>query len=184
MNNKDKVIYDLCGGTRAWSKPYKDAGYDVRVITLPDYDIRKYILPFPHFAYGILFAPPCTVWANSGARWWKDRTPNEILEAVEVLMAGIRIIWETGPIFWAIENPVGKMRKLLGEPRLIFNPCDYGDNYTKKTLLWGKFNIPWMHKVEPTEGSKMHRLPPGEKRTEIRSITPQGFAQAFYEANK
>lgn len=35
MNNKDKIILDLCGGTGSWSKPYKDAGYDVRVITLP-----------------------------------------------------------------------------------------------------------------------------------------------------
>ena len=25
--NKDKIILDLCGGTGAWSRPYKDAGY-------------------------------------------------------------------------------------------------------------------------------------------------------------
>ncbi len=30
------IILDLCGGTGSWSKPYKDAGYDVRVITLPE----------------------------------------------------------------------------------------------------------------------------------------------------
>ena len=30
-----KIILDLCGGTGSWSKPYRDAGYDVRVITLP-----------------------------------------------------------------------------------------------------------------------------------------------------
>ena len=35
----NKIILDLCGGTGAWSKPYRDAGYDVRVITLPHYDI-------------------------------------------------------------------------------------------------------------------------------------------------
>lgn len=34
-----KIILDLCGGTGAWSQPYAEAGYDVRVITLPDYDI-------------------------------------------------------------------------------------------------------------------------------------------------
>ena len=28
---QDKIILDLCGGTGAWSKPYKDAGYDVRL---------------------------------------------------------------------------------------------------------------------------------------------------------
>ena len=40
--NKDKIILDLCGGTAAWSNPYKKAGYDVRVITLPEYDVREY----------------------------------------------------------------------------------------------------------------------------------------------
>ena len=34
-----KLILDLCGGTGSWSKPYKEAGYDVRVITLPHYDL-------------------------------------------------------------------------------------------------------------------------------------------------
>ena len=32
--NKSKIILDLCGGSGAWSKPYKDAGYDVRIIDL------------------------------------------------------------------------------------------------------------------------------------------------------
>jgi len=27
-----KIILDLCGGTGSWSKPYKDNGYDVRII--------------------------------------------------------------------------------------------------------------------------------------------------------
>ena len=29
-NKEKKIILDLCGGTGSWSKPYKDAGYDVR----------------------------------------------------------------------------------------------------------------------------------------------------------
>lgn len=39
MNNKDKIILDLCGGTGSWSKPYRDNGYEVRVATLPDFDV-------------------------------------------------------------------------------------------------------------------------------------------------
>lgn len=34
-----KLILDLCGGTGSWSKPYRDNGYDVRVITLPRYNL-------------------------------------------------------------------------------------------------------------------------------------------------
>lgn len=56
--NSDKIILDLCGGTGSWSRPYVDAGYDVRVITLPEYDVRTY--KPPEFVYGILAAPPCT----------------------------------------------------------------------------------------------------------------------------
>jgi hypothetical protein len=40
-----RIILDLCGGTGSWSKPYQEAGYDVRIITLPDYDVRTYIPP-------------------------------------------------------------------------------------------------------------------------------------------
>lgn len=45
MKNSDKIILDLCGGTGAWSKPYKLAGYDVRVITAPEYDVKTYTPP-------------------------------------------------------------------------------------------------------------------------------------------
>ena len=27
--NENKIILDLCGGTGAWSNPYKENGYDV-----------------------------------------------------------------------------------------------------------------------------------------------------------
>lgn len=41
----DKIILDLCGGSGSWSRPYKEAGYDVRLITLPDYDVLDYTPP-------------------------------------------------------------------------------------------------------------------------------------------
>ena len=57
MENGKKVILDLCGGTGSWSNPYKNAGYDVRLVTLPENDVRDYIPP--KNVYGILAAPPC-----------------------------------------------------------------------------------------------------------------------------
>jgi hypothetical protein len=42
LKNEDKIILDLCGGTGAWSRPYLEVGYDVRNITLPEYDVRLY----------------------------------------------------------------------------------------------------------------------------------------------
>jgi len=191
----NKIILDPCGATGSWSKPYKDAGYDVRVITLPNNDIRTYTPP--NNVYGILFAPPCTEFAISGARWWKDKDPKLLEEALEVFDAGMRMITMCNPHFWAIENPVGRLKRLryevLGEPRLIFHPFEYGDAYSKRTLIWGKFNIPEKNEVKPEYmvSKKGYRYSPiarwfpnRETRQRVRSITPPGFAKAFYEANK
>ena len=41
MDNSNKIILDLCGGTGSWSRPYKEAGYTVHVLTLPSYDVTK-----------------------------------------------------------------------------------------------------------------------------------------------
>lgn len=55
MDNSDKIILDLCGGTGSWSRYYKESGYDVRLITLPEYDVLTY--DPPGNVYGILAAP-------------------------------------------------------------------------------------------------------------------------------
>lgn len=66
---------------------------------------------------------------------------------------------------------------------MTFDPCDYGDPYTKKTLLWGNFNRPAKQPVEPTMGSLIIKLSPSPDRARMRSATPPGFARAFFEAN-
>lgn len=178
------IILDLCGGTGAWSNPYREAGYDVRLITLPDNDVRKY--EPPSNVHGILAAPPCTEFAVSGARWWTGKDPDLLAEALEVFDAVLNIIRVTNPIWWALENPIGRLRRLrpnLGEPTLVFNPCDYGDAYRKKTQVWGKFNLPELNPVEPVLKSPIHYMAPGPERQKNRSITPAGFAKAFFEAN-
>ena len=178
-----KIILDLCGGTGAWSKPYKKAGYDVRVITLPKYDVRTY--KPPKNVYGILAAIPCDDFAVSGARWFKEKDKNgSTIESLGVAISCLNTIAKCQPKFWAVEQPISRLSRWLGKARLIFNPCDYGDPYTKKTCLYGNFNIPKKNPVEPTEGSKMHLTAPSARRKEIRGITPAGFAQAFFEANK
>jgi len=185
--NETKIILDLCGGTGAWSKPYKDAGYDVRVITLPANDVRlfKYI----GNVYGILAAPPCTDFSGSGAQYWKTKdVDGRTLSSLSMIDACMRITAVSNPVFWCLENPVGRLKKWLGPPAMYFNPCDYGDPYTKKTCLWGEFNIPRKNPVEPervcNQGSWLMKLGgKSEKTKRLRSITPPGFAKAFFEAN-
>lgn len=182
--NHSKIILDLCGGTGSWSKPYTENGYDVRLLSLPT-DIRLIYTYEEHFAqrvYGILAAPPCTVFANSGVQWY--RSPEEMIEGISILDACIRFVHVLRPHFWALENPIGKVTRFLGPPRYKFDPCDHGDPYTKKTYIWGNFNIPSRNPISPTGKNPIHYAPPNDKRQELRSITPAGFAQAFYEANQ
>jgi len=149
MKNKDKIILDLCGGTGAWSKPYRDNGYTVINVTLPDYDVRTY-KPLDN-VYGILAAPPCTHLAVSGARWFAEKGQNALFEALAIVDACMRIILISHPKFWCLENPIGRLVNYLGKPKMYFHPCDYGDPWTKKTCLWGQFNIPKKQPVEPVK---------------------------------
>jgi len=199
--NKNKIILDLCGGTGAWSKPYRDAGYDVRLITLPEQDTRLYI-PSDNI-YGILAAPPCTMFAISGVRW--KRTNKQMIEALSVVDACLRIIHFSKPDFWALENPVGTLRRYIGKWKYTFQPYEYGDPWTKRTCMWGNHNMPVKKPVKPvglwtggTPSGKLgivdhpeylppdwiHKLPPSKDRAILRSVTPPGFAQAFFKANQ
>ena len=194
----DKVILDLCGGTGAWSKPYQDNGYTIVNVSLPDDDVREYV-PNEEIllsVYGILAAPPCTMFSLARTT---AKTPRSFKQGMEIVIACLEIIWEiryAHPLaFWCLENPMGYLRQFLGKPVFTFDPCDFGDSYTKKTDLWGYFNIPTKKPIELTPMEKYlcsqnNRLLPvisdinGSKQSARRAITPAGFAQAFYEANK
>lgn len=189
---QDKVILDLCGGTGSWSKPYREAGYDVRLVTLPDQDVRDYIPPDD--VHGILAAPPCTEF--SLARNGHPDIPRNFIKGMEAVNASIRIVWRCSPVFWALENPVGYLSRFLGRARYFFHPWYFGDPWTKKTALWGQFNIPISKYNKKTDvmsedeiiRCKENRKPQdcgtAEEKAFKRAITPIGFAKAFYEANK
>lgn len=196
----NKIILDLCGGTGSWSKPYKDAGYDVRVITLPEYDVFTYEPP-REVVYGILAAPTCTMFSLARTT---AKTPRDFAEGMKLVQRCLDIIWKcrvNGELkFWALENPQGFLRQFLGKPYMTFDPSDYGDSYTKKTDLWGYFNKPKTNKRELTadeiercrvnkrvlpELPENYVLPDGwNKGAARRSMTSEYFAQAFYESNK
>ena len=183
-----KIILDLCGGTGAWSRPYAEAGYDVRVIGLPE-DVRLLRLQ-PVQVHGILAAPPCTYFCRM--RMCRGRPSDEqFMEGLSVVDACLRAVSIYRPKWWALENPQGYLRQWLGEPQLKFHPCDYGDPWTKRTWVWGNFTLPAKNPVKATAGAwirkhaKSGRLKqPGIARNAVeRSTTPPGFARAFFKAN-
>jgi len=182
--NGPKVIYDLCGGTGAWSAPYAEAGYDVIIVDVVyDLDVRL-LEPPGRQVYGVLAAPPCTHLCIGGSRWWNTKGESALLEGLSTVDACLRFITATRPRFWALENPVGRLRRYLGSPSLIFNPCDYGDYHTKKTCLWGEFNEPEENRVFAFDSRRTQHVPGGKDQSKIRSITPAGFAREFFKANR
>ena len=206
--NSGKIILDLCGGSGAWSRPYRQAGYDVRVITLPEYDVLTYSPP--ENVYGILAAPPCTEFslAKNGSRRTRD-----LAAGMETVEACLRIIWQCrlagGLKFWALENPVGFLRQFLGIPHYTFFQWWFGDRGIKRTDLWGYFREPkrtvWERPDDPyfikqyssgkknqfawsapecPEWAESYIRSQPDRRAALRAITPPGFAQAFFRANR
>ena len=176
-----KIILDLCSGTSAWSAPYKEAGYDVRNITLPDYDVRLY--KPPENVYGILAAPPCTYFCQM--RMCRGRpTDEQFAQGLSIVDACLRIVLVCKPKFWALENPQGYLKQWLGEPAYIFQPYEFGHNYSKKTWLWGNFFPPFKKFTYSSHKKRVICNLTGKNRQEKRSITPSGFALAFFESNR
>src|SRR6266513_1715821 len=181
-----KIILDLCGGTGAWGRPYAQAGYDVRIITLPDYDVRTYIPP--KNVHGILAAPPCTEFSFAKHFHGKGKYKHNFKAGMEIVNACLNIVKQVNPVWWVLENPRGYLRRFLGVPVLTFDPWEYGDPYKKKTDLWGNFQIPVRCPVKPSplkfsmwRSKDIHPEYYGIlTRTERRAITPAGFAKAFY----
>ena len=159
-------LFDYSGN---WALPYAENGHNVIL-----WDIKHTTDLFQYFSNvndactdyfyehifdnfesvdGILAAPPCTDFAVSGAQYWKQKDENgQTKKSLELVYQVLRIVDLCQPQFWAMENPVGRLTKLipyLGKP-WYFQPYWYGDPYSKKTGLWGNFNKPEKcNEVEP-----------------------------------
>lgn len=202
MNNSDKIVLSLFDTSGEWSKPWEEAGYQVYRFDIQDNpelgDVNNFNVEFFNEWFGdfygqdvfaILAACPCTDFARSGCRHFSSKDlDGRTMASVELVHQTLRLIEYYKPALWAIENPVGRIEKLGGLPswRLSFDPCHVGDPYTKKTLIWGRFNadLP-VAPVEPIEGSKMHIKYGGRSLAtkNARSVTPEGFAYSFFMAN-
>lgn len=199
------TILHLCADTGSDSKPWKDAGYNV-ILVGSKIGVENYYPPKD--VYGVIANPVCTDFSTA-------RTGGKArdMEAGMFLVRECqRIIKEANPTFWVIENPAkGALKQILGSPTYEYEPWWYGSPWTKKTALWGKFNIPprtytkwedvpklplptYQGRQKPSL-AKLHKsayhlipefqhLPVPESDMEFRSLCSQKFAQAFYQSNK
>jgi len=197
MDNSNKIILHLCADIGSDSTPYKEAGYDVRLIG-KEIGVENYSPPKD--VYGIIANPPCTQFSFART---KIKSPRDLRFGMSTVYHCLRIIWEcqydtattakkTSLKFWMLENPFGLLRRFLGNPALIYHPYEFGDNYKKRTCVWGFFKIPTKRPIL-CDKPKFDRLLNHEihykgnehlTRTERRSICSPGFAKAFFNANK
>jgi hypothetical protein len=175
------LIWDLCGGTGAWSAPYREAGYCVEVYDLANGRDVRLLRRTRAGVHGILAAPMCTKFSYARNRY--PPTDAELLEALSLVDACIRIAYaqRNGLAWWALENPINKLLRYLGPPVLWFRQWEYGDAGEKPTGIWGQFTPPPKH---PTPRRKPSTFGTQYANAEPRdAITPPHFARAFFEAN-
>jgi hypothetical protein len=196
------TVISLCDMTGNMVEPWLDAGYKAITVDLQDnhsaHPRRNHfvadVTALPHKLISdpvAVFAfPPCTNVAVSGARWFKEKGLDGLLEALSILNACKKICEASGAP-WMIENPVSTFSTYWREPDYTFHPSDFtgfelGDNYTKKTCLWtgNGFVMPDRFMAATDEpDDRIHKAPPGAGRANFRSATPIGFAKAVYFAN-
>ena len=202
MVNK-KIILHLCAGVGSDSKPYRDHGYDVCLV---DKKIGVENYAPPQNVHGVIANPPCTEF--SIAKCYR-RNPEKGMFLVQKCL---EIIELCSPTFWVMENPAtGKLKDFLGAPLMVYQPWEFGSPWTKKTALWGEFNVPRKiyKKWDDVPKNDNLYIRPGRKKPSLaflhksaikyieefkdfeveddmsfRSLCSQKFAYAFFDVNK
>jgi len=141
---------DLFSGLGGFSEAFINRGHDVLRI---DNDNRFKDIPYTTIkdvgtltstelqgAYIILASPPCTHFSVASVyRHWPKGVPTKAtLKQINLVKYTIKIIKEAKPKYWIMENPIGKLRKVIGTPPLTVYMCAWGKKAKKPTDLWGQ----------------------------------------------
>lgn len=135
---------------------------DVRDVLYDDWDL-------------MVAHPPCTHLAVSGARWFKDKLPEQA-EALEF----VRLLLEAPIARIALENPVSIISSRIRKPDQTIQPWQFGHGEVKRTCLWLK-NLPPLQPTDVVDGRepRVHMMPPGPDRWKERSRTFAGIGAAM-----
>lgn len=202
---KAVAYYDKTGNIL---KPWRDAGYECWSIDIAHKASNKtvdgirqiywdlstpWLPPFERNEIAAFFAfPPCTHVSCSGARWFKGKGLRALAWSINLFATAAEFAdWSEAP--YLLENPMTTMSTYWRKPDYKFHPWQYTehcreDNYTKDTWLWtGNGFVMPKPCPDLTLGdpdNRIHAAPPGDKRADIRSVTPMGFAKAVFLANR
>jgi len=193
-------VIDLFSGLGGFSQAFVDRGHYVE-----RYDFNEEFKDIPHtiiknvfdmtpidleIADIVLASIDCTYFTFAN-----DNPDREKLELAKKLAKHtLNIIHEANPRFWIIENPPGRIKKVLGPPVYKIAWGYWGTPYLKPTWLWGK--LPFMdwptRYTEPQpkdtwnlETFKTHKfsyLCPRDSKQ--RSLIPYEFSLALCQATE
>lgn len=121
--------------------------------------------------------PPCTFLAVSGARWFKDRKPQQ-----KAALAFVQMLLDLPIPRIALENPISVISSKIRKPDQIIQPWMFGQGETKATCLWLK-NLPELVPTNIVSGreARVHKMGPSPDRWKERSRTYEGIAAAMAE---
>ncbi len=136
--------------------------------------------------------PPCTYLCSSGLHRNKGN-PKRQAKSAEAEAFVLRL-WELPVNKIGIENPIGRLTRVLGAPSQIIQPFMFGHDASKATCLWlrGLPKLIGTEEVAPRyvnglprwanqTNSGQNREPPGPMRARRRSKTYPGIAAAMAE---
>lgn len=190
MNKKIEVL-ELFSGLASWSKPFKDNGY--KTVTLdyncnfkPDIcmDILDWDFHNADIKPDIIFASPdCTYFSNARARWGYPE--DKIAWTISLWEKTFEIIKYFEPLYYLIENPVGKAQKYF-KPTGKINYCMYdykiNDIYVPKpTVIYS--NIPFSYRTcnkEHSHGKNKAGLSALVRNKSKRAKIPEGLTNEIY----
>lgn len=197
-----KLILHLCADIGSDTKPYRDNPDEYEVVCIGrNVGVEGYHPPAN--VYGVIANPPCT---NFSIARTNAKIPRDMREGIRLVNECLRIIWECQYYmvakhiphklkFWVIENPAtGYLKHYLGKPAFSYCPSQFGEDYTKRTSMWGLFNAPKPNLFAPKLKGRclLNDVTPITKyshlsaidRMNMRSECSQKFARAFYEVNR
>lgn len=145
-----KHVLDLFSGLGGFSAAFRDdSDYRVTAVDIEerfDPDVQADVLDLRPSDFEsvdiVLASPPCTAFslAASGTHLDGDGRPVSEWgrESLALVHHTVGLIKGLNPDWYAIENPMGGMRKQLGRPDAHVWWCQYGSSRAKPTDLWGR----------------------------------------------
>lgn len=135
--SEPKTLVSLFDYSGTWCAPYYEAGFNVVQLDLKHSeaaDVKKFCVEYLvdelglDEVDGLLMAPPCTDFTISGNQYWAAKdTDGRTAASLHLVRQGLRCVEYFKPDFWSLENPIGRLPKLLPElgKAFVWHPWEF-----------------------------------------------------------